>query len=165
MISGFQDRQNEFINFIFNNKINRRKKDNRYLAKDLAPCQGACNIPIRLVGGDEDLIIVVHAELLKVEKDVMFVGHFQRDLFYFGKVFQDVFAHGVERVLNGEAFVGGEGMQEIFTDGVIAMFGIGRCCFVDPGDVTFGGKDTVACLFQGGVFIPDVILETGVGGF
>lgn len=36
---------------------------------------------------------------------------------------------------------------------------------IEPGDVTFGGKDTVAGFFQGGVSIPDIVLKTGVGGF
>lgn len=30
----------------------------------LVPCQGACNVSIRFVGSDENLIIIVHAELL-----------------------------------------------------------------------------------------------------
>lgn len=54
----------------------------------------------------------------------MFVGHFQGDLLYFGKDFQDAVAHGVEGVLNGEAFVRGEGVQEVFSYCCVYVVGI-----------------------------------------
>jgi hypothetical protein len=36
---------------------------------------GAGDIAIGLVGGDEDLVVVVHAELFEVEQDMMSVWH------------------------------------------------------------------------------------------
>ena len=47
--------------------------------------EGARDKTVGFVGGDEDFVVVVRAELLKIEKDMVFVGHLQRDLFYGGK--------------------------------------------------------------------------------
>jgi len=61
----------------------------------LLPGEGPGDITIRFIGGDEDIVVVIQAELLKIEGDMMFVRHFERDLFYFGKDLEYIFAHGV----------------------------------------------------------------------
>lgn len=77
----------------------------------------------------------------------MFVGHFQRDGFYGGEVFENLFTHGIEGMLYGEAFVGGESMEQVFADVGVQAAGVGRQAVVCPGDVSLCGEDAVCCLF------------------
>jgi len=112
----------------------------------LAAGEGAGDKTVGFVGGDEDLVVVVGAELLKIEKDMVFVRHFQRDLFYGGEVFEYIFSHGVEGMLYGEAFVRGEGEEQVFADVGVEAAGVGREAVVCPGDVSLCGEDAVCCL-------------------
>jgi len=102
---------------------------------------------VGFVGGDEDFVVVVGAELDKIEKDMVFVGHFQRDLFYGGEIFEYVFTHRIEGMLYGEAFVGGESLEQAFADVGVKAAGVGRQAIVCPADVSLCGEDAVCCLF------------------
>lgn len=94
----------------------------------------------------------------------MFVGHFERDLFYGGEAGEHVLSHGIEGVLYGEALMGGESSQEVFADIFIEERGGGGNGVIDPGDVTLGGEDAIGRLFKSSVSVSDIVFEAGVGG-
>ena len=71
-----------------------------------------------LVGGDENFVVVGHAEGFEVGKQAMLVGHRETDAGDRLAGFQDGLAHGVQGVLDGLALVRGEGLDEEFTDTV-----------------------------------------------
>ena len=86
--------------------------------------EGPGDISIGLIRGDKNFVVVFHAELLEVEEDMMFVGHFERDLLYIGEGLEYGIAHGMEGMLDGEAFVRSEAVKQVETNRLVKGFRI-----------------------------------------
>lgn len=121
---------------------------------------GACYIAIRFIGSDEDLVLIGHSERLQVEEYMVFVGHFEADLGNVGEGCEDMVAHGIKRVLDGEAFMMGKAVEQIEADGFIGLVIVDGCAGdVFPFDLAFGGEDAVCGGFEGRVFVFDIMFE------
>ena len=107
---------------------------------------------VGLVGGDEDLVDVVEAERPEVDEDAMLVGHVQGDPLDPGAGVEHRGAHGVERLLDREAAVAGEGLEQDAADlgvrGVPVEVAAGVVDRREPVGLEHRGQDAVGGVGQ-----------------
>src|ERR1700757_885777 len=82
----------------------------------LAP-DASFDIPVRLVGWDEDFVWIVLPESREVDQKTVFVGHAELDLIDFEYRFERTSGHCVEGLLDGLAVVIGKGAEHCFANG------------------------------------------------
>jgi hypothetical protein len=86
---------------------------------------GALNLSVWFVGGDEKLVLIFESERRKVDQQAVLVGHREMNLFHFRRGLQSGLAHLEERDLHRRAEVFREhlehGVENLLVRGRIAQ--------------------------------------------
>src|ERR1700733_114503 len=122
------------------------------------------DVAVRLVGGNEDLVRIVLAEAREIDEKAVFVRHDELDLINLRCIFERALGHGVERLLDGFAFVVGKGSKQRLTDGCADGVEVKIVGGVPPLRANGGAEEAIPCLRQCGERVLDVAFEAGVCG-
>src|SRR5262244_3692840 len=70
------------------------------------------DVAMRLINRHENFVGIILAKAGKINQQVMFVGHGELNVFYFGRVIENVLRHCVKSMLDGFTLVPGKSRQK-----------------------------------------------------
>ena len=94
----------------------------------------------------------------------MFVGHGEGDLIDFGVVIEDALAHGVKRLLYGEAVVVGEGFEKCLANAGVKQIPVRVAQQVWSQPFEHGRQDAVGCIGERCVAVDQESAKRGASG-